>query len=268
LAGGPLSEQPGTAWVSVAEDAVPELPETLHRLGYSESVQLVRPAESLVGTAGTTNARWKGRNIALVPLYSEPDSVVRQFDPDRRSFLLECGDGVVRRITGYRGGRGALEHRALPVIDARLLVNLVASSSLGRLLDPFAGAGGIAIEARAAGWTVLSVDKDPTLRHGLAELADEHVVGDATNLPHRDASVDAVATEPPYHTSALATVVASIGEIGRVLKAGGRAAMLVGSDQAEPVRRAARQVGLTPELDIAIDRKGTDVTCLSWVRRT
>jgi hypothetical protein len=129
-------------------------------------------------------------------VYQEPDGLLREHAPDRRSFLLECGDGVVRRIVGYRGGPGPLEHRALPVVDARLLVNLVANPARGRLLDTFAGAGGLLREARAAGWTTLGLDVDPLVRHGLAEIADFHLVGDARALPLATGSID-VATEPP-----------------------------------------------------------------------
>jgi tRNA G10 N-methylase Trm11 len=152
------------------------------------------------------------------------------------------------------------------VEDARLLVNLVANPVGGRLLDPFAGAGGVIVEARAKGWAVISLDRDPALRYGLDELSFLHIVGNASALPFADESIDAVATEPPHHPSALALVTASIGEISRVLRPGGRVAVLVASHQADSVRRAAREAGLASELDSHIDRKGTDVHCLSWLR--
>lgn len=264
--GGPLAEHRGIAWVSIDESAVTEVSERLQRLGYSERVELVRPAEEVHGHA-LTRVRWKGRAVALVPVFDEPDAVMRRDAPDRRSFLLECGDGVVRQIHGYRGGSGAFEHRALPVEDARLLVNLVANPRGGRLLDPFAGAGAIVIEARRAGWSICSLDIDPTLRYGLAELADRHVVGDATALPFAKASVDAIATEPPYHESALGAVRVVVGEIARVLRPGGRAALLAATAQAPALRAAGTRAGLIAELDTTIDRKGTEVTCLCWGRR-
>jgi Methyltransferase domain len=261
--GGPLSEVKGITWATLPESSVSALRATSLRLGYSERVDLVRGAESVAEARATV--RWKGRDVVLLPIYDEPDAELRPFDPDRRPFLLECGDGVVRRITGYRGGGGPLERRALPVVDARLLVNLVASRRRGKLLDPFAGAGGILVEARAAGWTTLSVDIDPALRFGLAELAEEHVVGDTRELSFETKTIDAVATEPPYHPSARDAVLAAVPEISRVLRPGGRAAMLLHPDQAPSVRTAAEASGLLGELDVAIDRKGTPVVCLSWV---
>lgn len=267
LRGGPLSEVSGVAWAGLDENGIAKLRDRLQHLGYVESIDLVRPDEDIDDPdEAFTRARWKRRDVVMVPIYTEPDEVMRASAPDQRPFLLECGDGVVRRIEGYRGGRGELEHRALPVADARLLVHLTGQPDTGRLLDPFAGAGGVLIEARRIGWTTWSVDVDPTLRYGLAELADLHVIGDAGALPFASGSVDAVATEPPYHPSALDAVVASIGEIARVLRPGGRASLLAGADQAPAIRDAARLARLTSELDTAIDRKGTEVTCFCWVR--
>jgi len=145
-AGGPLSETRGIAWVSIPGSTVAIACSRIGRLGYSRAVDLVRP---LTGNRAKDSevVRWKGRDVALVRVYDQPNSQLRDGAPDRRTFLLECGDGVIRPVPGYRGGRGPLQHRALPVVDARLLVNLVYRSAGGVLLDPFAGAGGIAIEA-------------------------------------------------------------------------------------------------------------------------
>lgn len=264
--GGPLSEQKGVAWAAVASRHVAEAARRLGRLGYTGAVDVVRPPDLVTPGPARRRVRWRRTDVALQRVYEEPDEALRSVAPDRRTFLLECGDGVVRPIAGYRGGRGPLEHRALPVEDARLLVNLVAAPARGLLLEPFGGAGGVVIEARSSGWTVLSVDRDPTLRFGLRALSDLHVVGDAAALPVAALAVDAVATEPPHHPSALAMVEASIGELARALRAGGRMAVLLAAHQAEAVRRAAAEAGLTPEVDAAIDRKGTEAWCLSWLR--
>lgn len=259
-AGGPLSDIAGTAWVTVSSQLdEPEVASRLIHLGYSESVHIVAPSAD-----DPKNAfRWRGQEVELRCLCEESDEELRELAPDHRSFLLECGDGIVRRIQGYRGGQGVLEHRALPVVDARLLVNLCGAPSPGiALLDPFAGAGGIVIAARECGWTPMSADVDPTVRFGLAELADEHYVSDARELPIPDGTVDAVATEPPYHPSALQAVVGSVQEIARVLRPGARAAFLAGIDQRAPLRAAADRAGLDLVLDTPINRKGTDVTAL------
>ncbi len=99
--------------------------------------------------------------------------------------------------------------------------------------DPCAGAGGVVVQAGRAGWATMSADVDPTLRHGLAELsAGRHVVA----------------------------------ETAWVLRAGGRRAMLVATSQAPAAQEAAGSSALAVDVDVAIDRKGTDVTCLRMVR--
>ena len=264
--GGPASDSGNSVWLNVDSHDLDAAISRLKGLGYSSAVDLVTPIEEVRKPRRSTITRWRGREVALVSIWAEPDEELRANSPDRRSFLLECADGVTRRIEGYRGGAGRLQHRALAVEDARLLVNLVSTGAGGRFLDPFAGAGAIIIEARSRGFTTISVDVDPALRFGLAELSDHHVIGNAGALPARDDSFDAIASEPPYDSSALEPVTASIGEAARLIRRGARIAYLVDSTQAESVRKAAESAGLTPELDTRIDRKGTEVVCLCWIR--
>ena len=264
--GGPLSDLAGVAWVTLPEENVMSAVSRLRGLGYTAAVELVTPLKDVGPQDKPMVTRWKGRDVALVRVYEESDDILKTMAPDQRTFLLECADGVVRPITGYRGGGGVLEHRALPVADARLLVNLVATEAHGRLLDPFAGAGGVIIAANSKGFATVSMDDDRALRFGLAELSACHVVGDASAIPFATGSFDAVASEPPYHASALEAIVASIPEMARVVRPGRRIAVLVASEQAAAVRRAGDSAGLRLELEAAIDRKGTEVSCLCWVR--
>ena len=90
----------------------------------------------------------------------------------------------MREIRGYRDDSGPLSRRGLPTYDARMLANVAAAGEGGTLLDPFAGAGGVVIEALAHGCRVVSCDIDPALRYGLASLARSHAVADARR--HRD----------------------------------------------------------------------------------
>ena len=267
LRGGPLSDVSGIAWVAVNTTHVSELMERIAPLGYSSSVWLAVPGSEAGSDRNWSRARWKGTEYVLQPIYSESIAELQREAPDRRPFLLECGDGVVRRIVGYRGGRGPMEHRALPVLDARLLVNILGRPAGGLMLDPFAGAGSILLYGRRAGWRTVSVDIDRTLRYGLLEIAGNHVVGDAAQLPFRSSSLDAIATEPPYHPSAISIVIGAVEEASRVLRPRGRMSMLVSADQASVVRTAAQRSGFTIDIDIDVSRKGTAVTCLRMVLR-
>ena len=264
--GGPLAEIRGTAWVNVAHEDLDDALGRLHRLGYTAAVDLVTPIGDSKKGERSAVTWWQGNEVALVNIWSERDQEMRATAPDRRSFLLECADGVTRRIEGYRGGAGALERRALPVEDARLLVNLVSIGPGGRFLDPFAGAGAVVLAARSRGFATTSLDVERKLRFGLAELSGHHVVGDASALPFADCSFDAIATEPPYHSSALELLKRSIREAARVARRGARVAFLVASSQADDAREAGQLAGQTLEFEEEIDRKGTLVSCLCWIR--
>src|SRR5687768_1817269 len=88
--GGPLSEVSGVAWVGLDEDAASEALGRLRALGYSERVDLVRAADQVDPAIAYPRARWKRTDIVLVEVYNEPDELLRELAPDRRSFLLEC----------------------------------------------------------------------------------------------------------------------------------------------------------------------------------
>ena len=202
--GGPLSEQKGVFWLNIPFDSLERARNRLNRLGYTYAVDLLTPFHGKklhLDTRAHREGRltkWRGQIYRLERIYEEDNERIRALAPDQRFFLLETRDGQVRTVKGYRGDGSALSRRGLPVSDARLLVNLVFRPSRGRLLDPFAGTGGIVIEALESGWQVLSTDVDKTLRHGLKSVGSSHFVADASYLPFANESVDAVATEPPY----------------------------------------------------------------------
>lgn len=265
--GGPLSELSGTAWVTVPRRHLKPALARLGRLGYTAAVDLVEPHDGAgEGGPDRRTVRWRRRWWQAVRVHQADEAMLRERAPDRRRFLLEGGDGQVREIRGYRGTGAEGARRALPVADARMLVNLAGRPS-GVLLDPFAGAGGIALEAREAGWTVVTADVDPALRFGLGELARLHLVADARRPPLRAGSLAAVVTEPPYDPGGGALLVEVLPELARLLIPGGRLALLATSGQATLARRAAASAGLLPGLDTPVDRKGLDVVALTWTWR-
>lgn len=270
LAGGPLSEQGGVFWLHLPAEALGPACERLPLLGYTRAVDLLEPASA--GSSGRGRGagdarcptRWRGASYELVRVYEEDAALLRERAPDRRVFLLETGVGDVRPIVGYRGDGGPLSRRGLPVCDARLLVNLVRGPAGGALLDPFAGVGGVVLEAVASGWRVASGDRDRALRHGLSALGAGHAVADVRDLPFGAACFDAIATEPPYDREAGGAVLGALRELCRVLKEGGRLALLCAAWQADDLRRASVPLGLTTYLDSPINRKGLDVVVLAW----
>jgi hypothetical protein len=246
-------------WVELPERHLDEALARLPRLGYCTAVDLVEAAPAPTGARGKVrDPGWR-----LVRVHTEDPAGHREQAPDRREFLVEGGGGV-RPVRGYRGDGQALRRRGLPVCDARLLVNLVAPAGPGLLVDPFAGVGGVALAAAAAGWRVVTADHDPALRHGLGRLAADHVVADARRLPMRAGSVDAVATEPPYDPTVGPLADEVLAEVARLLRPGGATAWLCAAWQAPGLRAAADGLGLAVTLDTPVDRKGTPVAALAW----
>jgi SAM-dependent methyltransferase len=259
-AGGPLSERGGVFWVELPERHLAAATARLPRLGYTTAVDRLVPA------TGAAEVRWRHRPWRLARLWTEDAADMREAAPDRREFLFEAGGGPVRPVRGYRGGGGPLTRRGLPVCDARLLVNLVAPARPGRLLDPFAGVGGVALEARAAGWSTVTADLDPALRHGLGRLSGAHLVADARALPLRPGCLDAVATEPPYDRGVGPLADQALAETHRLLRPGGAAAFLCAAWQAAGLRATAAALGWRVVLDCPVDRKGVPVVALAWRR--
>jgi hypothetical protein len=274
MTGGPLAEVGGVFWVALPRVSLLVCADRLPHLGYTYAVDLVQPlADSASGGAGKTGqdegvVRWRRKLYRLVRLYEEDPESLREKAPDRRPFLLGTADGSVREVRGYRGDGSALGRRGLPVCDARMLVNVALppnADTVGRLLlDPFAGAGGVIIEALAHKYRVVSTDIASALRFGLRGLGALHSVADAHALPFPSNTFDAVATEPPYDEEATSSVVAGLGEMNRVTRAGGCCAMLCAAFQADRLRAQAATLRLIIYLDFLINRKGLDVHVLAW----
>jgi tRNA (guanine10-N2)-dimethyltransferase len=90
---------------------------------------------------------------------------------------------------------------------ARVLVNLSGLNANELFLDPFCGTGGILIEAGMVGARIIGSDIQEKMVRGAKGnlqffgLPGDVVVGDASQLPLGDNSVDAVATDMPYGRS-------------------------------------------------------------------
>ena len=91
---------------------------------------------------------------------------------------------------------------------SRCMVNLARVEVGGLILDPFAGTGGIIIEAILLGYRVYGVElRDWIARGGLRNIRHycpgrEHmIVGDARRLMFRERVFEGIVTDPPYGRS-------------------------------------------------------------------
>jgi len=92
-------------------------------------------------------------------------------------------------------------------IDARAFVNIAGGGPGTTVLDPMCGTGGILLEAGLVGARPIGIDAQAKMAHGAAtnleaylDADQEFAVcrGDATALPLRDDSIDAVVFDAPY----------------------------------------------------------------------
>jgi hypothetical protein len=263
LRSGPAPDSGSFFWLALPQKHLDAAKALLPRLGYTSAVDV-----ALQG-GGT---RWRGAGYHFQPLYREDAAALREQAPDRRDFLLRNAEGELVSVKGYRGDGQLFSKRGLPVYDARLLVNLAGVRAGDHMLDPFGGIGGVLLAGRAAGAFTVSMDNDPFVADGLAALADVHLQADAHRLPFAAEAFDAIATEPPYDDDPLNPLAAdsvsmTLGGMVRVLKAGGRLALLCVGWQTPLLRDAAAGLPLQTLLESAVNRKGLDVFVFVWEKR-
>lgn len=268
--GGPLSEVRGVYWVTLPKKGFVTAQARMRHLGYTAVIELIVPLPKEESSKAVRNkvVRWRKRDYLRVRAYQEDAEAVRESAPDRREFRLATRDGI-RDVKGYRGGGGPLNRRALPPCDARMLANMVFSHERPfRFLDPFAGAGGIVVEAVKLGYSVATVDNDPVLRFGLPRLGSQlHLLADSRMLPLRDNIFHGISTEPPYDAGTAPLMEHLLREMARVLRFDGRIAMLVADWQAEVVERLIGEVGLLLGCSYKVNRKGTDTVLVVLTKR-
>jgi hypothetical protein len=262
LLGGPLSEHQGVFWIALPERALDEAKSRFPRLGYVTAVDTIQQA--LRQSTPARIARWRGVDYEVTRIYQEDAARARDAAPDRRPFLARIA-GELREIRGYRGDGSTLGRRGLPACDAALLANIAGARCGRRIIDPFAGAGGILHAAIAGGATAVAGDVDPWLGDGLSRISlGRHAIVDGRALPYRDASIDAAATEPPFDPQSDAAVLAAVPEIHRVLKPGGKLALMCATRQAAAIADAAATIGFRHVLASDVDRKGTPCAVFLW----
>lgn len=233
------------AFVHVPPEHESALIALMPRLGYTEALTRITRE---FGTGRGMQHR-KARNIDrwLVGEYRRgPDRVVHELvwradeegrmarSPHARPFKMRI-DGKVEETLARR------RRRRLSCCDAMVMLNLARMEQGALVLDPFAGIGGIALEGRRMGLTVLCGDIARRLGPGLSELSGGlAAIWDATALPLPANCAQAVVTEPPYCDERHEDVLAAMPEIARILRPGAPAVVLIDEEMADEVGMAAR----------------------------
>jgi len=151
---------------------------------------------------------------------------------------------------------------------ARALVNLSGIKPGEIFMDPFCGTAGILVEAGLVGAKVIGIDAQEKLVLGARmnleafELDYALMDGDACRISLKEATIDAVVTDPPYGRSAAILAESleklyscALEEIQRVLKPGGIAVVVSDKDALEYGRKAGLNV-----LEIHVQRVHRSLT--------
>lgn len=254
--GGPLSSQKGViaTYLPTGFD-LDSLALEFPKLGYIYQIEIMTPVPK--ESKGTV--KWKGCFYKLDPIYQEDAEEARNLAPDKRRFLLPDPNGNLRYVIGYRGDGTETGKRALPMEDCKLMLNLARVKSGQRVLDTFAGAGGIVLAGVRTGLDMFSTDLDSKMQYGLADFGSRHQVADVRKLPFQDDSFDAIVTEAPFDRNTTQIVADGLREMKRVIKSSGNIVLMVADYQADAMRTAAMCIGLNISVDQPLDRKGTAV---------
>lgn len=236
-------------WLAAPPECEPELLALMPRLGYAEALTRVdthvgagvgvqhRPPEKI--------ERWlvgeyrRGDDLEVHTLIWRADEKARRArSPHLRQFKMRL-DGEVQRTLSRR------QHRRLSCCDAMVMLNLARVDDGALVVDPFAGIGGIVLEARRFGYRCVCGDISAALAPGLREIAGgPAAVWNAAALPLPARCADAVVTEPPYEAEAQEEVIRAMPEIARILRPGGRAVIMMEQPLIGPPLQAATEAGL------------------------
>ncbi len=151
---------------------------------------------------------------------------------------------------------------------ARALVNLSGIKPGEIFMDPFCGTAGILVEAGLVGAKVIGIDAQEKLVLGARmnleafELNYALMEGDACRMPLKEATINAIVTDPPYGRSAAILAESleilyscALEEIQRVLKPGGIAVVVSDKDALEYGKKAGLKV-----LEIHVQRVHRSLT--------
>jgi hypothetical protein len=256
----PIGEMSGVFTLAIPKIHFKEIAASLCKAGYCDRFYRLELADTVQNSYS-----WKGQRVALTNLFTQDKNEYRNTSSHNRIFKIADKENNIITIKGYRGDGGDISRRALPVEDARCMLNLGCPEKAHTMLEPFAGAGGIVFEAKKnfPHLHITTVDIDPALAPGLGDFGDEHITGDIAAIDFGGHCFDIIVTEAPFSDTATAAVIAGLHNIFKRLNKGARVVIMCGLSQHEAIKSALRECGGHVYLEKQIDRKGTPVCILA-----
>lgn len=269
---GPLSDVKGIVSFFVRKDKWEDIQKRLKNIGYINEFYFLdfeSGKQENETTIETINPLvWKGRNYSLERLYIQDEKLYDMQSPHNRAFKIFSSDGTEKDLNGYRGNGTELGRRALPVEDARCLVNLSMPHSEKKVIEPFAGGGGIVYMYKYINPNIdiTSIDIDETLKPGLEFYGANHIVGSSASV-HLTEQYDAIVTEVPFSNNATEEVIESFKNLYSNLTAKGIIVLMCGKSQNYEISNCFLE-DLNSNLIFSreLNRKGTDVVIQIWTK--
>lgn len=270
---GPLGNLKGVFSFLIPEEKLAKALSILPTIGYCNKFYLLdfRTAipenNSDLKNINEKDLAWKGRAYSISNLFFQDKQIYKKHSADNRKFIIRQNNKD-KVVYGYRGDGSEMGRRALPVEDARCMVNLSIPARTERLLVPFAGAGGIVFAAKYINndIDVYSVDIDPVLSPGLEYYGSRHFTADSSRIRFPETYFDSLVTEVPFSRTATRDVIKSIKNLSSSLKRDGRLVLMSSIDQAPELKKEITDIGFYPYIMQKVDRKGTDVAIMGWTK--
>lgn len=269
---GPLGDIKGITSFFVKKEHWDKMIDRLEYIGYFNEFYTLdfNASESYnKSTLETINPLiWKGLKFSINTLYIQSEEKYERQSPHNREFKILSYDGTEKKVIGYRGDGSELGRRALPVEDARCIVNLSMPFSNEKVLEPFAGGGGIVYMYKYINpdIDITSIDIDETLKPGLEYYGAKHIVGDASKVRITD-NYDAIVTEIPFSSNATEHVVAAMKNLYSNLTSKGIVVLMCGENQTEQISKCFEQdLNSNMLFSKKVNRKGTDVVIQIWTK--
>jgi hypothetical protein len=211
---------------------------------------------------------WKKHSFSLKHFYTQNELLYQAQSSHLRKFKILGEDNSIKDVFGYRGDGSKVGKRALPVEDARCMVNLTSPSVINSLLDPFAGAGSIIYQGKYINENLklYSIDIDPILEPGLKSYGAKHFVGCSTNVKLGNIIIDAIVTEVPFYERATSDIKKALSNLNNYLSKNGKVIIMCSKKQKQELKNHLAKIGLYKVFTANINRKGTSVAILFYTK--
>jgi len=222
--------------------------------------------KSIPGLNSINPMVWKGKKFSVTVFFNMDNKIFTDQSPNNRVFKIIDDNNAIKDIRGYRGDGSDMGKRALPVEDARCMVNLSQPWKNKRMIDPFAGAGGIIYQFKyiVPEGIMTSIDIDPILKPGLESYGSTHYVMNSGDAAFQENSFDSVITEVPFSENAEADIIKALKKIDACISKNGVYIIMCNQDQSEFIQQTMEELKNFKLFSSEIDRKGTDVEIQIW----